>query len=83
MATAERVASTLTIGTGSGPGRWLPEHSPPQSNPVGTLALTKKSRSGIFALISMLRGERVDAPIFAGRSASTDHRQSALLSACG
>src|SRR6516162_6364400 len=39
VATAERVASTLTIGTGSGPGRWLPEHSPPQSNPVGTLAL--------------------------------------------
>jgi hypothetical protein len=37
------------------------QHSPAQSNPVGMLALTKKSRSGILALISTSSGERVDA----------------------
>ena len=37
------------------------KNSPAQPNPVGSLALTKKFRSGIFTLISTLRGERVDA----------------------
>jgi hypothetical protein len=54
--------------------QWLPQHSPPQPNPVGTLALTKKSRTGILALISMLSEERVDAPIFAGRSVHSDQQ---------
>jgi hypothetical protein len=35
------------------------------------LALTENFRSGILALMSMLKGERVDAPIFAGTGAST------------
>ena len=43
------------------------QHSPPQPNPVGMFALTKKSQGGILALISMLRGERVDAPILPDR----------------
>ena len=37
------------------------KNSAPQSNSIGMLALTKKSRTGILALISTLRGERVDA----------------------
>jgi len=37
------------------------KNSASQSNPVGMLALTKKSRTGILALISTLSGERVDA----------------------
>src|SRR5215813_10239186 len=41
--------------------QWRPQNSPPQRNPVGMLALTKKSRTGILALISTLSGERVDA----------------------
>ena len=42
------------------------QSGPAEPHSVGTLALTKKFRSGILALISMSRGERVDAPIFAG-----------------
>jgi hypothetical protein len=37
----------------------------------GIRELTKKSRTGILALISTLNGKRVDAPIFAGTGAST------------
>ena len=49
---------------------WLRQTSPAQSNPVGMLALTKKFRSGIFALISMSRGEPTHLSL-PGRDAST------------
>ena len=49
---------------------WLRQTSPAQSNPVGMLALTKKFRSGILALISMSRGEPTHLSL-PGRDAST------------
>jgi len=48
--------------------QWLPQHSPPQPNPVGMLALTKKSRTGILELISTLSGGRSGRTCVAGRS---------------
>jgi hypothetical protein len=67
----KELASTLTTSNLTMSANGCISNSSAQLNPVGMLALTKKSRTGILALISTLSGERVDAPIFAGRSAPT------------
>ena len=64
LALYERVEALAWVGRASTRGHrhgiptsasWLHQSSPAESNSVGTLALTKKFRSGILALISMLR----------------------------
>jgi len=56
-----------------------------QPNPIQSVPWhgPYKSRTGILALISALTGERVDAPIFAGRSASTLTTRHLVTNACG
>jgi hypothetical protein len=63
--------------------QWRPQNSPPQRNPVGTLALTTKSRTGILALISTLSERASGRTCVAGRSASTLTNRTSKQSVAG